>query len=323
MNDNTMTQTASPAQIEANRRNALQSTGPRTPQGKAASRMNALKHGIRSQQVVVRGRCIREDDREFAALHQRLWDDLKPVGVLEEILADQIVTTHWRLRRALKAESGEITLSVDARQWKRFKDDSVKLSWVDEPDPLRKSISDPVTRMKESASGNSILAAILERLRDKVEQEGQLSEAAVKSFNDHFSGIPNQLGKRLEEFRLKLQQNEDHLEPSALKEWALNFIDMRLETILEDKSKCEKRENLEEQARQAADALPPPEIVDKLLRYTKALEQQLFRAMNQLERLQRRRLGENVPPPRSPWRFPAVLNPVALKNVFFAKRTRF
>src|ERR1700734_1424503 len=103
-----MTQTASPAQIDANRRNAQNSTGPRTPQGKAASRMNALKHGIRSQQVVIRGRCIREDEREFAALHQRLWDDLQPVGVLEEILADQIVTTHWRLRRALKAEAGEI-----------------------------------------------------------------------------------------------------------------------------------------------------------------------------------------------------------------------
>ena len=36
----------SPKKAEANRRNALNSTGPRTPEGKAAVRLNALKHGL-------------------------------------------------------------------------------------------------------------------------------------------------------------------------------------------------------------------------------------------------------------------------------------
>ena len=78
-----MKKTMSPAQLAANRRNAQKSTGPKTPAGRGVSKMNALKHGILSKEAVVRGRCIKEDEQEFAALHQRLWVELQPVGLLE------------------------------------------------------------------------------------------------------------------------------------------------------------------------------------------------------------------------------------------------
>jgi CRISPR/Cas system-associated endonuclease Cas1 len=58
-----------------------------------------------------------------------------------------------------------------------------------------------------------------------------------------------------------------------------------------------EREDTEEQSRQSAAVLPSEEVLDKILRYEAALERQLYRAMIQLERLQRRRLGESVPPP--------------------------
>ncbi len=50
----------SPNKLAANRENARRSTGPRTAEGKLASRMNAVKHGILSSAVVVRGLRIRE-----------------------------------------------------------------------------------------------------------------------------------------------------------------------------------------------------------------------------------------------------------------------
>ena len=54
-------------QIEANRRNAQKSSGPKTIQGRSISRMNALKHGLLAEQVVVPG----EDFEEFATLRQK------------------------------------------------------------------------------------------------------------------------------------------------------------------------------------------------------------------------------------------------------------
>src|SRR5713226_7544476 len=56
-------------QIEANRLNALQSTGPETPEGKAAVKLNALRHGLRARTVVLPG----ENSGDF---HQ-LCDDLE------------------------------------------------------------------------------------------------------------------------------------------------------------------------------------------------------------------------------------------------------
>src|ERR1044072_9439541 len=106
-------------QLTANQRNAQKSTGPTTANGKAVSKMNALKHGILSKEVLVSGTNFKESRREFEKLHRRFWESLEPVGPVEEMLVDQIVTAHWRLRRALTAESGEIALSVDGGQWER------------------------------------------------------------------------------------------------------------------------------------------------------------------------------------------------------------
>ena len=42
-------------QAKANRRNALKSTGPKTPNGKAAIRYNATKHGLLSREILLPG----------------------------------------------------------------------------------------------------------------------------------------------------------------------------------------------------------------------------------------------------------------------------
>ena len=87
---------------QANRRNALKSTGPKTPEGKAAVRLNALKHGLLSQEMLLPG----EDEEALRELGQDLRDELQPVGELENLLVERIIASYWRLRRLGRVEAG-------------------------------------------------------------------------------------------------------------------------------------------------------------------------------------------------------------------------
>jgi hypothetical protein len=97
-------------QIDANRRNARKSTGPKTPEGKARANNNAMSHGILSREVVL----PEEDEATFEELRERLWAELQPVGELESLLVDKIVAAHWRLRRLGRVEAGIFA-------WERYK----------------------------------------------------------------------------------------------------------------------------------------------------------------------------------------------------------
>jgi len=72
---------------EANRRNALKSTGPKTLEGKSAGLHNALRHGLLSQEVLL----PREDAAALKELGEHLTDELRPVGELERLLVDRII----------------------------------------------------------------------------------------------------------------------------------------------------------------------------------------------------------------------------------------
>jgi hypothetical protein len=96
------------AKIEANRQNALKSTGPRTPAGRARSALNHASHWLCSKSILVPG----EDLDELHHLQEELADRLEPVGVVELLLADRIVSAVWRLRRACRAEAELIGLGI-------------------------------------------------------------------------------------------------------------------------------------------------------------------------------------------------------------------
>jgi hypothetical protein len=89
------------ARVEASRRNGARSRGPKTPEGKARSARNALKHGLRAQKYVT---LPEEDAAEFADLEAAMVEELAPEGALQTILARRVAVAAWRLARADRLE---------------------------------------------------------------------------------------------------------------------------------------------------------------------------------------------------------------------------
>src|ERR1700683_139890 len=102
---NTMT---SEKQIEANRINALSSTGPKSPESKAKTRLNALRDGITGQVTT-----LSEEDRPiFESLKSELIADLAPKTVMELRLASSIAWDTWRLDHLRAVEMNMFALGA-------------------------------------------------------------------------------------------------------------------------------------------------------------------------------------------------------------------
>ncbi len=92
-----MSASASPAvesdRADVNRANAEHSTGPRTPEGKQRSAMNAVRHGLSAKTPVLPG----EDPQAYQEFCRKMIEDIHPKGTLEEQLAQSLAGIQWRL----------------------------------------------------------------------------------------------------------------------------------------------------------------------------------------------------------------------------------
>jgi hypothetical protein len=97
----------SPRKLAAQRANAMKSTGPRTSEGMAASRLNALKQGFFARDVV--NPVLDGDARaeEFNSLLDALLEEFQPESARERILIDEVAACCWRIRRILRYECRE------------------------------------------------------------------------------------------------------------------------------------------------------------------------------------------------------------------------
>ena len=88
-------------QIEANRRNALKSTGPTTPEGKERSRCNAVRHGLTAETVIA----ALEDAEDYQAFEAAVIADYDAELAVERELVLRLASVLWRLRRATGIET--------------------------------------------------------------------------------------------------------------------------------------------------------------------------------------------------------------------------
>ena len=100
-------------QNEANKQNALVSTGPLTAEGKALVSQNAVKHGIFAKDLIITTGDGKEDAQEYKELLDGLILSLNPSGQMECLLVEKIAVDYWRLRRVLRFETGSIRKQLD------------------------------------------------------------------------------------------------------------------------------------------------------------------------------------------------------------------
>lgn len=287
---------ASQKQIEANRQNALKSTGPTTEEGKAVVRLNALRHGVTAEAAVIP---FLESPEDWEAHRQGVLESLTPVGYLETILAERVAMLLWRLGRANRYER-----EIAAIKQEDLKEDLFKYDAENSPDHFQdrmEAARDMVKLLKRLPRMSDKTALSKDDALDILEAASSCIEEEVDLDNLGLPGMPDDVD--LEEFEGWTVVLLRKALAVIAKEGGKSFNDLLHSTkftfmVAEAKAKLklEQATTKLERARRKH-LLPDLEKLEKLSRYEAHLERSLYKSMHEIERLQAVRAGQSVPPP--------------------------
>jgi hypothetical protein len=288
----------SAAKSSASRR----ATGPRTKQGKDRSKNNALKFGIFSKVVVLPG----ESPEEFNALLAGLRDYFQPEG-FEHVLVEKLAADSWRYRRFLIAEGAEIQAETHFVEWDRKEQHRQEAARF----PQLRCNGGLIRRIDNSEALEGCLK-LLTLLSDDVEQDGFArqpnEELLTKLYGDYDTEEQREdwrQGLRLSYLAwsrtaavpAEKAQEAGLASPETCKE---NFLaDVRKEIKRLERYKKDQATVLSEklELESIRRRIPVGDQLDRFLRYAASISRDIERTLNQLERLQRMRRGQAVPPP--------------------------
>lgn len=266
--------------IEANRRNALRSTGPKTPRGKAFSRRNAIKHGL-SARHTPDFEVLKENPDAYNDLLNAFWAQYQPVGRAEEVEVERITLCHWRLKRAARFE--DAANLVAQRNFENAQ-------------RVQEGINDCIERDKKEEG----VILELQNAEKEIEATGEISNEtkqrifALEPWVEKLLwGYDQVCRERIEDLCLSERFATVSLQTRSL---ILAQSTVRRTIIFLEESRQRKwTEALKVGVEQHS--IPNSEALDRLLRYETATERSLTRALDRLESLQRRRRGQPLLPP--------------------------
>ena len=265
--------------LRANRRNAKLSTGPRDT---GNSKYNALKHGLLSKAAIIRRGEAKEDPLELIALVDALGKDLEPVGTMEEILVDRIAASYWRLRRPQRAEVGEIQAAAD-----RAADDT---------------IIEAAERLRVAQDLQPRLKGMLEDLREQIVQRGFVRKdefAELASVHGINAGMMSTWLFRSVTLPgdARGASGNDQGESEELAAWGsvkdviLQKIDKELDGGEAADDALTEWDEREKETAVLSCQLPDTAVFGNINGYETTIERQMYRALNELKRLQASRIG--------------------------------
>ncbi len=281
-------------QTPSNQPAARRSTGPRTTQGKKRTRLNALKHGVLSKFALLDG----ESPEEYRTLYIGLLDYFQPQGIMEYVCVEDLTIAVWRRRRLIAADTGTISEKIFFIETNMRAKQSAEALHISR-DAM---VSDGLVAHDENLFVIEEIINIWEVFRQLVTKD-KLGDCGP--FINRLYGM-NQYGKAPDEFRKSFEIYSDSVKlgeakgnPPKLAEMKQMMIDM-IEGEIERFSKLkELREEIDHQQmrfKEVAGVVPSGEGSELFLRYEVQLSREIDRILNRLERLQRIRSGQPLPP---------------------------
>lgn len=261
-------------QTAANRLNARNSTGPRTPEGKAVVAMNAVKHGLLSQRL-----CLADENpQEFEALQNELQTALRPVGMLELVLVEKIAIALWKQKRLVAAESAGIELNRSTRlkaNLEKIKK-SAGLAFLD----ADVSEADLQTLTQEDEEQ-------LTWCKQAIEQIGGLESLNLQTIKQRAPLILRQLKDEAADDGNSI---EGYVADLDLTDWIFEFKSWCVKEL----SRLERRPLVQSVALLVQTEKSAPFDNDLLCRYQVAVDGELYRAMEAIRKQQEWRLRSGI-----------------------------
>jgi hypothetical protein len=234
----------------------------------------------------------KENPEEFQELVNQLCREHNPIGKAEQLEVERIAVCWWRLNRAWRYENAEILGELG------------DIASRAEASNLRHTMP----------ANDKGLTVFLEGFEEQIEASGEISsELQEEMFNAHPSFQEN-----WENLRATVEQKHEEIVGQVAREVKMPahllkeaiahspVMQTKLSRLIDLVSTKLALDSVESRTTQKYDsmlnfafaqrAIPKPDAADRLLRYEAAIERNLSRALDRLERLQRRRRGELVPP---------------------------
>ena len=283
--------------------------GPKTKAGKAAIRLNAMRHGVLMTTIVVPGLERQED---WEAHRDAIISSLAAEGYMERLLAERIAQIYWRLQRIVRHETEMVTLAqenIEEQINREYTHDAshpgaiysdVRHPILTSAKELRELLTDVERRItslrKAQELADDTLVAADDAVRiiltymqaDQAQPENivwpiELQQSnwetheqwTGKLLHETIRALSSSVGMDQNAFFTKLSYSLQALEEKLR-------IDLHQLVVLEDRL---RRQHL----------LPDSSELEKATRYEAHLNRQLYQAMHELEALQARRHGQHAP----------------------------
>jgi hypothetical protein len=280
------------AMAAANRGNALKSTGPITEEGKLHARMNALKHGLRTESEGPAIPELRERDEDLQDLRLQFWRSFETRSSYEAGLVEEIIQNRWRHRRLIRAESCLLVarrLQFDLDQGRQLAGENRSASSAGE---ARQAKEVGLASLPDSAAKFSFILQCLRAARRTVEIEG-FGEAGLKRLEAVYGPDPGLAGAALLASYHESQKpapatgSPPPAEESGTRRTEfLALLDAEISSFekLQDLHRA-SGEELTAALRETATLLPSEDL-NRIMRYETVLDRQYDSLLKQLEKCQ-------------------------------------